>query len=95
MEFHNFRIQIKSDDEVTIRFEEPFGGSVRDAKIRAHLMWARTSYLVPDNRYPGSKRHNRDVYVLLEVWSEDKHAFVKVWDHRGRLPLAAKAPSAA
>jgi hypothetical protein len=91
--FYQFRITVKSDDEVKIRFEEPFGGTLKEARIRARLMWARTSYIVPNNNYPSNKRHNRDVYALLEVWSDDKHAYIKVWEHRGKLPVHAKAPA--
>lgn len=89
------RITVKSDDEATIRFEEPFAGTAKDARARAWLMWARTSYIVPNTNHPGSKRHNRDVYAHLEVWSDDKHAYVTAWEHRGRLPIHAQAPRAA
>lgn len=98
MPFMQWRITIKSDDtdangEGKIRYEEPFGGTTKEAAARARLMWARTSYIVPNANHPNNKRYNRDVYVLLEVM-EDRE-YVKVWEYRGKLPVTAPAPSAA
>lgn len=82
-----WRITVKSNDEVEIDFNEPFVGNAKEANKRARLMWARTSYVV-------NSRVHRDVYVLLEVWDLGANAYRKAWDMRGRLPAGSKAPSA-
>ena len=85
---NQWRIEVKSDDGAEIRYEEPFEGTEVEGKRRARLMWARTSYVV------NAKRH-RDVYVLLELcdMSTGELRYHKVWEHRGRLPDGARAPS--
>lgn len=82
-----WRITIKSNDEVAIDFSEPFAGNAKEANKRAQLMWARTSYVV-------NSQIHRDVYAMLEVWDPGANAYRKAWEHRGKLPRGSKAPSA-
>ena len=79
-----WRIEVNSDDGAKIRYEEPFQGTEYEARVRAKLMWARASYVV-------NGRTNRDTYVKLEVQLPD--GMRTVWEHRGKLPDDAPAPS--
>lgn len=84
-----WRIVVKSDDGAMIRHQEPFTGSAPEAKRRAWLMWARTSFIV------GKPAHglNRDVYTSLEVWDAERQTYRLVKEKRGRLDRKAPAPA--
>lgn len=87
--FRNWRITVKSDDGAPIRYEEPFGGNAIDAKRRAWIMWARTSFIVGKPlRSP-----NRDVYASLEVFDPATGQYRMVKEKRGRLAHNAPAPA--
>lgn len=87
--WRDWRITVNSDDDGKIRFVEPFGGNALQAKRRALIMWARTSYIV--GKRP--KSPNRDVYVKLEVFDPETHQYRTVKEKRGRLPHNAPAPA--
>lgn len=81
----DWRITVKTDEAAVVRHQEPFVGLEADARRRAWIMWARTSYMVGD-------KGNRDVYACLEVWVKEYHQFKIVKEKRGRLPRNAEAP---
>lgn len=85
-----WRITIKSDDQVTIRHAEPFSGNFNEARKRAWLLWARTSFVVNKRTSNGL---NRDVYACLEVWDAETHQYRVVKEKRGRLHHKAPAPA--
>lgn len=81
-----WRIKVKSDDQdIRIRYEEPFAGNAIEARKRAFELWSRTSYVV-------NGKLNRDVYTSLEVWDPVKFEYRMVKEKRGRLPRKALAP---
>jgi hypothetical protein len=79
-----WRVTVKTDEAAVVRHQEPFGGVEKDARRRAAIMWARTSYMV--------NGPNRKVYASLEVWDERNHQFrmvkEKVGVYPGKLPPA-------
>jgi hypothetical protein len=71
-----WRITVKSDDGPSVRYQEPFAGFEKEARERAWIMWARTSYQV-------GGRH-RDVYASLEVLDTRNHQYRMVKEKRGK-----------
>lgn len=87
LKFRNWRVNVKSkDSEHDIDFVETIGGNAIEAKKRARIMWARTSYQV--------NGRNLDAYVLLEVYDLQSFSWRKVWEHRGVYPDNLRAPAA-
>jgi hypothetical protein len=73
-----WRITVKTDVGAKVRHQEPFAGNEHDARRRAAIMWARTSYLVNTS--------NREVYASLEVWDERNHQYRMVKEKKGTYP---------
>jgi hypothetical protein len=80
-----WRITVKSDDGGELRYEEPFSGTEFEARKRAWVMWARSSYVV-------NGRSNRDVYMSLEVLDPVSQRYRMVKEKRGKYPAGAIAP---